>query len=106
MAQKFKKNDQVIVISGSNKGKKGKILEILGDYVIVDGVNLATIHKKPTSNSAGEIIKSPRKIHRSNISHIEDGKAIKIKFSIEEGEGKDFKKKVRISRKSGKKIEQ
>lgn len=61
MVNKFKKNDSVIVISGSNKGKKGKILEILGDHLIVDGVNLATIHKKPSSNSAGEIIKSPRK---------------------------------------------
>jgi large subunit ribosomal protein L24 len=105
MANKFKKNDSVIVISGSNKGKKGKILEILGDYVIVDGVNLATIHKKPTSNSAGEIIKTPKKIHSSNISHIEDDKPVKIKFVIEDGDGKEFKRKTRVSRKSGKKID-
>jgi len=105
MANKFKNNDSVIVISGSNKGKKGKILEILGDHVIVDGVNLATIHKKPTSNSAGEIIKSPKKIHKSNISHIENDKAVKVKFVVEGGEGKDFKRKARVSRKSGKKID-
>tara|TARA_Y100000389_G_scaffold181810_1_gene197827 strand:- start:17977 stop:18294 length:318 start_codon:yes stop_codon:yes gene_type:complete len=104
MANKFKKNDLVIVNSGSNKGKQGKILNILEEYVIVDGVNLATIHKKPTSNSAGEIIKTPKKIHRSNISHIEDDKAVKIKFITEEGEGKEFKRKTRVSRKTGKKI--
>ena len=105
MVNKFKKNDSVIVISGSNKGKKGKILEILGDHLIVDGVNLATIHKKPSSNSAGEIIKSPRKIHRSNISHIEDDKPIKVKFVTEEGEGKSFKRKIRVYKKTDKKID-
>ena len=105
MVNKFKKNDSVIVISGSNKGKKGKILEILGDHLIVDGVNLATIHKKPSSNSAGEIIKSPRKIHRSNISHIEDDKPINVKFVTEEGDGKSFKSKIRVSKKTDKKID-
>lgn len=107
MANKFKKNDSVIIISGSNKGKKGKILNILDQYVIVDGVNLATIHKKPTSNSAGEIIKVPRKIHISNISHIENEKAVKIKFAIDNSDEKasKFNKKVRLSRKTGKKID-
>ncbi|MFT4717979.1 MAG: large subunit ribosomal protein L24 [Rickettsiales bacterium] len=105
MTNKFKKDDSVIVISGSSKGKKGKILDILGDFAIVEGVNLATIHKKPTSNSAGEIIKSPKKIHKSNISHIEGGSPVKIKFVTEDGEGKKFKRKVRVSRKTSKKID-
>lgn len=105
MALKFKKNDQVIVISGSSKGKIGNIASIKNDRVIVAGVNLATFHKKPTSNQAGEIIKKESTIHISNLSHIENGKPVKITFKVEVGEGKNFSKKTRVSRKTGKKID-
>ncbi len=104
MAEKFKKNDQVIVIAGSNKGKVGKILSLTSEKVVVEGVNLKTIHKKPTSSTPGQIIKAERPIHISNISHVENGKAVKIKFVVEAGEGKAFTRKNRVSRKSGKKI--
>jgi large subunit ribosomal protein L24 len=102
--QKFKKGDQVIVITGSNKGKVGKIIAQNEQRVTVEGVNIRTIHKKPTSSSQGQILKVEKPIHISNISHVEDGKAVKIKFVIEAGEGKIFSKKSRVSRKSGKKI--
>jgi len=105
MALKFKKNDQVIVISGSSKGKIGNIVSIKNDRVIVGGVNLSTFHKKPTSNQAGEIIKKEGSIHISNLSHIENGKPVKIAFKVELGEGKNFSKKTRVSRKTGKKID-
>ncbi len=105
MAQKFKKNDQVIIIAGSDKGKKGKIKLVLKDRVIVEGVNLATIHKKPTSSGPGQIVKSEKSIHISNISHIEDGKPVKIGFVIDSGEGKKFSRKGRVSKKTGKKID-
>jgi large subunit ribosomal protein L24 len=105
MAHKFKKNDQVIVISGSNKGKKGKIKSILNDRVVVEGVNLATIHKKPTNNAPGQIIKLEKPIHISNVSHVEEGKAVKIRFEIDKGKGKNFSRKSRVSKKSGKKID-
>lgn len=101
---KFKKDDKVIVITGSSKGKSGKIKSISGDKVIVEGANLATIHKKPTQSSPGQIIKSEKPIHISNISHVEDGKAVKVKINIDSGEGKSFKRKSRISKKSNKKI--
>ncbi len=104
MANKFKKGDQVIVISGSNKGKTGKITLIQDDKVVIEGVNLATVHKKPTSNAPGQIKKVEKPIHISNISHVEDGKAVKISFKIEEGKDKAFSRKSRISKKSGKKI--
>jgi large subunit ribosomal protein L24 len=103
MASKFKKNDQVIVISGSNKGKVGKILGVLGQKILIEGVNLVTIHKKPTNSSVGRIEKKERPIHISNISHIEDGKPIKIKFINDEGAKKSFGK-YRVSKRSGKKI--
>lgn len=104
MANKFKKNDQVIVLSGSSKGKSGKIISLSGDKVTVEGVNVATVHRKPTSSAPGQIVKVEKPIHISNISHVEDGKAVKIKFVTEAGEGKIFTRKSRVSKKSGKKI--
>ncbi|NBV07018.1 MAG: 50S ribosomal protein L24 [Proteobacteria bacterium] len=105
MAKKFKKNDQVIVISGSSKGKIGKIISIEGGKVIVEGVNLATFHKKPTSSAPGQITKIEKAIDVSNVSHVENGKAVKVKFVIDSGEGKAFSRKYRVSKKSGKKID-
>ena len=104
MAKKFKKGDQVIVLTGSSKGVSGKITALTSDKVVVEGVNLATVHKKPTSTNPGQILKVEKPIHISNISHVEDGKAVKIKFVTDAGEGKIFTRKNRVSKKSGKKI--
>lgn len=101
---KFKKNDQVIIISGSDKGKTGKILSVKKDKILVEGVNIKTIHKKPTQQEPGKIVKQEKPIHISNVSHVEDGKPVKVKFVIEEGEGKSFTRKIRVSKKSDKKI--
>ncbi|HLD76835.1 MAG TPA: 50S ribosomal protein L24 [Rickettsiales bacterium] len=102
--KKFKKGDQILVIAGSDKGKTGKIIAVDGDKITVEGVKLATIHKKPTSQEPGKIIKVEKPIHISNIAHIENGKAAKIKFIVEKGEGKAFTRKSRVFKKSGKKI--
>ena len=104
MANKFKKNDQILVIAGSDKGKKSKIISIKKDRVLIEGVNIATIHKKPTSNAPGEIVKMEKPIHISNISHIEDNKAVKINFKTDDGKEKIFTRKARFSRKTNKKI--
>jgi large subunit ribosomal protein L24 len=98
MANKFKKGDEVIIIAGSHKGKVGKITSVAGQKVIVEGVNIVTIHKKPNSQNPGQIVKSERPVNISNISHVENGKPVKIKFLIDSG------KKERFSKKSGKKI--
>jgi large subunit ribosomal protein L24 len=100
MSKKFKKGDNVIIISGASKGKQGKITVIADDKVVVEGVNIATIHKKPTQNSAGAIIKKEKPIHISNISHVENNKPVKIKFVIDNGDEKPFKRKHRVSKKS------
>ena len=102
--QKFKKNDQVIVISGNDRGKIGKITKVLGEKLVVEGVNIATFHQKPTSQQPGKILKIEKAIHRSNVSHCENGKPIKIKFIVESKEGKPFSKKIRISKKTENKI--
>ena len=66
---------------------------------------MATIHKKPTGQELGQIKKEERSIHISNISHVEDGKSIKIKLVINsDGEKKSIKKE-RVSKKTIKKIE-
>lgn len=103
-ASKFKKGDQVIVISGSSRGKVGKILSILKDKVVVEGANIATTHKRPTQQNPGQILKVEKPIHISNIAHAENGKAVKIKFVTESGDKKPFARKTRVSKKSGKKI--
>ncbi|MFT6332795.1 MAG: large subunit ribosomal protein L24 [Lentimonas sp.] len=105
MALKFKKNDQVIILSGSSKGKIGNILSINNNRVIVSGVNMVTFHKKPTSDKPGEIIKKESTVHISNISHVENEKPVKIAFKVNDGEGKEFSRKIRVSRKTGKKID-
>lgn len=105
MASKFKKNDQVLVIAGASKGKKGKILSIKNDRVVVEGVNLATIHKKPTQTEAGSIVKKEKSIHVSNISHINEGKPAKVKFLINKESDKKFKSKERVLKKTEAKID-
>lgn len=104
MANKFKKGDNVIVITGNDKGKTGKILVIKDNKVIVEGVNVATIHLKPNSKQPGQIIKKEKLINISNISHVENGKAIKIKFAINKGDAKKFVNKDRISKKTATKL--
>ena len=105
MAIKFKKGDQVIVIAGSNKGKTGNIVSIRNDKVLIGGVNLATVHKKPTSNKSGEIIEVAKPIHISNVSYIENDKPVKLGFEIVAGSSKKFAGKVRISKKTKKMIQ-
>lgn len=101
---KLKKGDEIIVISGADKGKKGKILTITKDKVLVEGVNVKKIHKKPTNQEPGKIEKVERPVHISNVALVEDGKPVKVKIEIEKGEGKAFTRKSRVSKKSGKKI--
>ncbi len=71
---KIKIGDMVKVISGSNKGKEGKILQVLRDEnrVIIDKVNLIKKHVKPSSNNeTGGILETEAPIHISNVKLIE-----------------------------------
>jgi len=65
---KLKTGDKVTVIAGSDKGKSGKILKVLEDKVIVEGVHIVKKHMKPKNNGGtGEIVEVEAPIHRSNI---------------------------------------
>lgn len=97
---KIKKGDEVVVITGKHKGKKGKILKVFPEdsKVIVSGVNLVKKHTKPNQMSEGGIIIKELPIHISNIAHIDPktGNPTKVAFKfLEDGS------KVRVAKKSG-----
>ena len=94
---KLKKGDQVIVITGKDKGKTGQILEVLksDSKVKVSGVNIAKKHRKPSQDNPGKIEEIELPIHASNISILDPktGKPTRIKFIVEN----DKKKRVTVS---------
>ena len=104
MAKKIKlrKGDEVIVLSGKDKGKTGKIIKVLPkkDKAIVADINKVKKNQKPDNNQPGGIIDKEMPIHISNLSYFDSNtkKGIKIGYKIL----KD--KKVRINRSSGKEI--
>ena len=100
---KIKKNDVVMVITGKDKGKKGKVLKAIPkeDMVIVEGVNMQTKHQKQTRKIKAEIKHQEGPVHVSNVMYF-DKKAnapTRIGYKIENG------KKVRVAKKSGAVIE-
>ena len=102
MAGKFKikKGDQVVVLTGRDKGKKGEVLEVLRteSRVRVQGVNMVKRHRRATQNDAGGIISIEAPLHISNVAHVdpESGAATRIGFEVKDGE------KVRVAKRSGK----
>jgi large subunit ribosomal protein L24 len=71
---RLRKNDEVIVISGKNKGARGKVLKVIAetDRVIVEGVNRVKRHQKPTQKMPqGGITEKELPIHASNVMPID-----------------------------------
>lgn len=97
---KLKKGDNVIVITGKDKGKKGKILEVFpsATRVIVEEVNVAHVHTKSrVRGHAGEIIKRAMPIHASNVMIVDPSKNMRTRVGIKRvGE-----KNVRVTKISG-----
>ena len=98
----IKKGDTVYVNAGNDKGKTGKVLEVLRekDRVIVEGVNMVSKHTKPNpKNPQGGIVKQEAGIHISNVNLVDaNGKATKVAHKEVDG------KKVRISQTTGDEI--
>lgn len=98
-----KKGDTVVVISGTQKGKKGTVLSINVEKqrAIVDGVNLVSKHARPsTENPKGGIIKKEAGVHISNLMVCDkNGKPGRIGRKLNE-EGKS----IRYSKKTGEEI--
>jgi large subunit ribosomal protein L24 len=104
MAAKVKKGDQVIVIAGKDKGKKGEVLRVLPEdnRLVVQGVNVVTKHTKPSMTSQGGMVKLEGAIHVSNVALVDPkgNEATRVGFkTLEDG------RKVRIARRSGEQID-
>jgi large subunit ribosomal protein L24 len=104
MAAKVKKGDQVIVIAGRDKGKKGEVLSVRPEdsRVVVQGVNVVTRHTRPSMTSQGGLVKQEAAIHVSNVALIDpkSDKPTRVGFkTLEDGS------KVRVARRSGEQID-
>jgi large subunit ribosomal protein L24 len=102
--RKIKCNDEVIVITGKDKGKRGTVSRLIGDdKVVVAGVNMVKRHTKPNPNAgqAGGIIEKEAAISISNIAifNPESSKADRVGFKVEDG------KKARVFKSTNKEID-
>ena len=91
------------VNAGNDKGKTGKVLEVIvdRDRAVVEGVNIVSKHTKPNSaHPQGGIIKQEASVHISNLNLIDpkSGKATRVGYRVQDG------KKVRYAKKSGEEI--
>jgi large subunit ribosomal protein L24 len=104
MAARIRKGDTVIVISGKDKGKTGKVMRVLRevDRVLVEGVNLVKRHTRPTPrNPSGGIVEREQPLHACKVMPVDPktGAGTRVRF-----EGIDGGKKIRIAVKSGDEI--
>lgn len=97
---KIKKDDNVIVLTGKDKGKKGKVLRIFHERnkVIIDGVAVKKKHQKATKRGGkGSLVEKATPIDVSNVALMDSKTGAATRFGIKMVGGK----KVRISKKSG-----
>ena len=99
---RIKKDDTVIVLTGQDKGKKGKVIKAMPkeNRVIVEGVNMQTKHQKQTRTQASEIKHQEGPIHVSNVALVDkkSGEATRVGYKF------DGNRKIRIAKKSGEEI--
>ena len=101
-----RKGDLVVVIKGKDKGKRGKVLRVVGSgdqkRVIIEKVNMVKRHTKQSARSQGGIVTKEAPVHISNIAHVDPktGEATRIGFkTLQDG------RKVRFAKKSGEVID-
>ena len=97
---RVKKGDEVVVLSGKEKGKKGSVLKVFPkkERVLVRGVNMVKRHTRPSSASTGGIIEKEMALHVSNVAHIDprSGKPTRVGYRV-----LDDGRKVRFAKRSG-----
>ncbi|MDH2916615.1 MAG: 50S ribosomal protein L24 [Gallionella sp.] len=98
--RKIKKNDDVIVLAGKDKGNRGSVLSVADDFVLVSGINKVKKHQKPNpvKGTTGGIVEIEKPIHISNIAiyNAAAKKADRVGVkSLEDG------RKVRVFKSSG-----
>ena len=97
---RIKKGDQVVVTTGKDKGKKGDVIRVLGDRVVVSNINMIKRHTKPNPQvgQAGGVVEREASIHISNVMLLNPatGKGERIGYKVlEDG------RKLRVFRSSG-----
>ncbi len=99
-AQKIKKGDHVIVLTGRDKGKHGEVIEVRPkeSRALVRGVNVVRKHQRQTAQQEGGIISKEAAIHLSNLAleDPKDGKPTRVGFKL-----LDDGRKVRVAKRSG-----
>jgi large subunit ribosomal protein L24 len=104
MAHRIRRDDEVMVISGKDRGKTGKVLRVdpRSDKVFVEGLNIVKRHQRPRpgTNDLGGVIEKEGPIHVSNVALLDpkDHKPTRVGFKIEDGQ------RVRVSRRSGERV--
>ncbi len=96
--QKIKKGDNVVVLTGKDKGRTGEVVQVLPkeDRAVVRGVNMVKRHQRQTQTQEAGIINKEASIHLSNIAIVaKDGKPTRVGFSVVDG------KKVRVAKRTG-----
>jgi large subunit ribosomal protein L24 len=101
---KIKRDDEVIVLAGKDKGKRGKVRKVMGnDRLIVTGINRVKKHTKPNPQAgiAGGIVEQEASIHVSNVAiyNAQTNKADRVGYKAEDG------KKTRIYKSTGEAID-
>ncbi|HEU4548246.1 MAG TPA: 50S ribosomal protein L24 [Rhizomicrobium sp.] len=100
----IRKGDNVVVLTGRDKGKKGAVLKVFPKETkaLVQGVNIVKRHQRQTQRQQAGIVTKEAPIHLSNIAHVDPktGKATRIGFKTL-GDGR----KVRFAKKSGEVID-
>ncbi len=102
--RKIKREDEVVVLTGKDKGKRGKVVRIVdADRVVVSGINMIKKHQRanPQANIAGGIIEREAPIQLSNVAifNAATNKADRVGFKVEDG------KKLRIFKSNGEQID-
>jgi large subunit ribosomal protein L24 len=101
---RVRRDDQVKVISGKDRGKTGRVVKVdrEKERVYVEGLNIIKRHQRPrTMQEQGGIVEAPGPIHVSNVQLLDpDGKPSRVSVRRDEGG-----KRVRVAKKSGKDID-
>jgi large subunit ribosomal protein L24 len=96
---RIKCDDTVVVTAGKDKGKIGRVLNVLRDNskIVVEGVAKVKRHQKPVGDNPGAILEKESPIHISNVAlwDADAGQRIKVGYKVIDG------KKVRVNRKTG-----
>ena len=100
MAAKIKKGDQVVVLTGRDKGKSGEVVRVMPKETraLVRGINLVKRHQRQTASQEGGIVNKEAPVHLSNLAvrDPKDGKPTRVGFKI-----LDDGRKVRFAKRSG-----